>query len=171
MSELAEIWKPAFDWEAFYEVSDHGRIRSKPRSYGNRRRGGSILKHILNDRGYPCVNLTGEGKRKQRHVHLLVIRTFCGPAPDGFETCHNDGNPLNTHLSNLRYDTPKGNAADRRKHGTHPSGEKNPFSKLTAAHVIKLRTGELSKKQVMAELGVSLGCVDNAKYGATWKHV
>ena len=177
-SENIEVWKDLYGWEAYYEVSDHGRIRSKVRPrkphrglIPRKQRGGKIVKHIFNDRKYPCVNLTGGGKRTQYLVHLAVMRSFFGPAPEGMETCHNDGNPANTHISNFRYDTRKNNHADKILHGRAQRGENNGLARLTTEYVLKLRSRELTEQQVMAELGVSKGCVNKAKYRTTWKHV
>jgi hypothetical protein len=46
-------------------------------------------------------------------VHRVVLTAFRGPCPIGMEGCHADDNPLNNDLSNLRWDTPHGNAQDR----------------------------------------------------------
>jgi hypothetical protein len=35
------------------------------------------------------------------------------------EGCHWNGNPADNRLTNLRWDTPAGNAADRERHGTN----------------------------------------------------
>lgn len=43
---------------------------------------------------------------------------FVGPCPDGMEVCHNDGNPENNRVENLRYGTRSDNMRDKRKHGT-----------------------------------------------------
>lgn len=176
MSDL-ETWVDLFQWEAFYQVSDLGNVRSKNRilkKYPHskpRYIGGVILKHILNDRGYPCVNLTDGARRKQYHIHLAVMRSFKGPCEKGLEVCHNDGNPLNTALSNLRYDTRQNNNADMVAHGTRLYGESVPNARLNSFYVKELRTGSLTMEQVMRLCGVSLGCVSKAKYRQTWKHV
>lgn len=49
-----------------------------------------------------------------------MLTAFVGPRPDGMVTCHNDGNPANNNLSNLRWDTQSNNQLDAVKHGTHP---------------------------------------------------
>lgn len=176
MSDM-ETWVDLFQWEEFYEVSNFGNVRSKHRilkKYPHskpRYIGGVILKHFLNDRGYPCVNLTDGVRRKQYHVHLAVMRSFFGPAPDGLEVCHNDGNPSNTHISNFRYDTHKNNQADMRIHGTQQAGEKNPYAKMTAEIALKYRSGEISEQEAMTLTNMSLSGIRKVKYRCTWKHV
>jgi flavin-dependent thymidylate synthase len=46
-----------------------------------------------------------------------MLESFVGQAPDGTQACHNDGNPLNNTLENLRWDTAQGNADDRVRDG------------------------------------------------------
>ena len=76
-------------------------------------------------RGYQRVVLSepNRGKREE-FVHVLVLKAFIGPCPDGTECCHNDGNPANNAISNLRWDTRSGNIFDAVRHGTHHSASK-----------------------------------------------
>jgi hypothetical protein len=43
---------------------------------------------------------------------------FVGPAPEGMEGCHYNGDPTDNRLENLRWDTRKANVADAIRHGT-----------------------------------------------------
>lgn len=54
-----------------------------------------------------------------------MLTAFVGPCPDGMEGCHNDGDPHNNRLDNLRWDTRANNARDAIRHGTHPWLKKN----------------------------------------------
>lgn len=45
------------------------------------------------------------------------------------EVAHKDGDKTNCAISNLRYDTPTGNAADKIVHGTAPIGVHNGMAK------------------------------------------
>ncbi len=65
------------------------------------------------------VCLSREGQNHPRLVHRLILLAFVGECPDGLQACHYDGDKSNCRLSNLRYDTPKGNAADKVRHGTN----------------------------------------------------
>jgi hypothetical protein len=64
---------------------------------------------------------------------------FIGPKPDGMVVCHNDGDKLNNHYANLRYDTHKSNASDMLLHGTRPLGERVHNAKLTDDQVREIR--------------------------------
>lgn len=117
-----ERWLPVPGWEGFYEVSDHGRVRSLARIVP--RAGGSHLpvrakvrKPQVDGNGYLQVTLCREGEKHWQKIHVLVLLAFVGPRPDGLFACHNDGVPKNCHLSNLRWDTPSSNMHDRVAHG------------------------------------------------------
>lgn len=123
-SDLTQIvnerWESIPGWEGLYEASDHGRVRSlHKRSQAKQTPDGRILKAQTNKNGYAQVDLYKNGKRRMSYVHELVCLAFHGLRPDGMEVCHNDGNPANNRLENLRYDTTGENAYDRVRHGTH----------------------------------------------------
>lgn len=79
---------------------------------------GRQLKVFIDDKGYPRTGLSRAGKSKLVLVHRLILLAFVGPCPPGMEGCHEDGDPLNCTLANLRWDTPKANKADSIRHGT-----------------------------------------------------
>jgi hypothetical protein len=119
MIELRDI--PGY--EGYYQVSDDGQVKSIERKAGVR--GGGfrtvperILKQCVSSNGYRQVNLHADGVMTSLLVHRLVMLAFVGECPLGYEVCHNNGNSADCRLTNLRYDTRRGNAADRRRHGT-----------------------------------------------------
>lgn len=115
-----EEWRPVAGYEGSYEVSDHGNVRSIDRMIINKigykqRYRGKLLAPRATAEGYLRVGLPHADKR----IHRLVLEAFVGPCPEGMEACHNDGNPANNHLGNLRWDTPSANNYDQVRHGTH----------------------------------------------------
>lgn len=109
MSNLGEIWMDVPDYVGTYQVSNYGRVRSVDRTdrLGRKKKGQLLAQH--NDAsGRPTVGLRG----KIRRVCRLVLLAFVGPAPEGMECCHNDGNPGNNRLENLRWDTRSSNTLD-----------------------------------------------------------
>ena len=134
------MWKPIPGFEGYYEVSDVGAVRSVDRvlSSGRPRRG-KVLSLKASKHGHRCVRLCRDGVQTWHWVHRLVLLTFKGPPPHlGMEGAHNNGVPGDNRLGNLRWDTPKGNAADRKIHGTEMLGEKNPRAKLTDRQVAEV---------------------------------
>lgn len=116
-----ERWLPVPEHEGLYEVSDYGRIRSLDRvsEYAGRRR--RIRGRILRPRpmlsGHLQVHLAKDGVNENRLVHHLVLLAFVGPRPDAMEGCHNDGDPANNRVGNIRWDTRSANCYDRVRHG------------------------------------------------------
>lgn len=111
---------------------------------------------------------------RSEFVHRLVLEAFVGPCPDGMECCHDDGNPENNHLSNLRWDTRQANSLDRIKHDRHMPGERNPSAKLNSKSVscIRLeREGGVSIAILAREFSVSESAIRFVCERKTWRHV
>lgn len=174
---MVEIWKPLANMP-YYEVSNMGRLRSYlPRhKYGGRLVVPRLVKtERVDDGGYIRVDLyvyaaDGTKKRKHFHLHRLVLETFVGPPPaPGMHGCHGDGDKLNCRLTNLRWDTPAGNAADKIKHGTLLDGERHYNHKLTAEQVAEIkaktdwRKGDVTA--MASRFGVSPHAVTKVKTG------
>ena len=147
-----ERWLPVVGYEGLYEVSDHGRVRGMDRVVirGNGApqtiRGrvlagkpvrGSHLQVALRRPGHPS---------DYKYVHALVMIAFVGPYPDGMNVCHNDGNPKNNHLSNLRYGTHTDNMRDMLKHGTHAETNKTHCPRNHPLAVPNLVPSKLKKR-------------------------
>lgn len=163
---MKEVWAKIKDVEG-YEVSNMGRVRSfwlnrylkeKPQKY---------LKLCLANMGYYVVNLN---RGNTRLVHRLVLETFTGET--GEHCCHNNGIKTDNRLSNLRWDTAKGNAKDKDKHGTRWIGSKSKKSKLNKKVVRKMReeyaTGKFSQRELAKKYGVSQTTAGDAINGTTW---
>ncbi|MFD3594264.1 NUMOD4 domain-containing protein [Nocardia sp. NPDC058640] len=109
-----EIWMRIPGFDDRYEASSDGRIRS---NWSNKQR---VLGTRTTDAGYVTVSLRCGGKAFTRTVNRLVALAFYGePADPSYHACHNDGDKSNNQVSNIRWDTPSGNAADKLVHGTN----------------------------------------------------
>jgi hypothetical protein len=107
-------------------------------------------------------------------VHRLVATQFI-PNPFGHKwVAHNDGNPKNNHVSNLRWDTAAANHADKRRHNTMLCGTQHPMHKLTEADVKAARrranSGE-THSSIAEDFVVDRSVLSRAIRGATWAHV
>ena len=119
-----EEWRDIPGYEGHYQVSDHGRVRSLDRvvQHRNGRKSsikGRTLKPAIHVAGYPYFSLYINNMPKRRTAHSLVLESFVGPRPNGMEGCHADGEPMNSHVDNLRWDSSSSNNQDRVRHGTH----------------------------------------------------
>lgn len=113
---MTEIWKDIPGYEGRYQASTEGRIRSidhfVPCAHGHQRMvHGRILRPAASVRDphlYVCLGHKAAGTP----VHQLVAATFIGPRPNGYDTRHLDGNPVNNRATNLAYGTRTENILD-----------------------------------------------------------
>lgn len=130
----------------------------------------------LADHGYVKVSLFVDGQGKvDKYVHQLVLEAFVGPCPEGMEACHDpDRTRTNNTLSNLRWDTRKGNIADKVTHGTQPFGEDVHCAKLTESQVAEAReryaAGDVTMQAIADDLGVNQITAFDFIRGKTWPH-
>jgi hypothetical protein len=177
MSALhTETWRPIPGHEG-YSVSSHGNVRSEPRTLTRSdgrpyRVAGRILSAPVRHRdGYREVNLCALGSNRVRCVHQLVLLAFVGPRPDGMQGCHGDGNKLNNHVENLRWDTPAANSADSIAHGVTPRGESAPNARLTEAQALAIRADGRVHTRIAADYGITSSHVSSIKSRRTWAHI
>lgn len=179
-----EVWLPVVGYCGTYEVSSHGRVRSCARSWSQLNRWGvvaprfwpeRILKQTV-DRGRYAygrlqVKLCSRDKQITRLVHQIVAEAFIGPRPAGMEVAHNDGNPANNHVSNLRYATPRENTHDKVRHGTILAGSAVATAKLTSDQVASIRSmvGKRTLQSMADEFGVSIAQVSRVANGKQWR--
>lgn len=169
------MWKAIPGFEGFYEVSDHGRVRSLDRVITDtlgrvRRLKGQLRQPQVRPDGYVQVNLSS-GEADVRYVHELVLTTFVGPAPEGQECRHRDGARGNNCLVNLHYGTRVENQADRVAHGTDLRGEAVYGAKLNPDAVIEIRRSRARLDDLAEQYGVCRTTIKLARARKTWAHV
>ena len=152
-----ETWKEIPGWQGYYEVSDHGRVRSVGRvvqlsNGATRRLNGKLLRPAANN-VYPRVVLCRNKERHTHYVHTLVLLAFVGERPAGMECLHKDGNPKNNRLENLRWGTPSENNLDIIAHGNSHSLNKTHCPR---GHL--LQQPNLIKSQLKAGKRQCLAC-------------
>lgn len=114
----------------------------------------------------------------KKYIHRLVLETFIGPCPKGMECCHNDGNPENNNLNNLRWDTHSSNNKDAVRHGTWKNtwmkGENHPQAKLTFDDVKEIRKlyqdKILSQTNLAKNYGVTQATISRIVLNQTWNY-
>jgi hypothetical protein len=156
-----------------YEVSDQGRVRSwraRSRSIPH------VLSPSATDRGYLGVSLFKPGDRQvhRKLVHRLVALAFL-PNPHGLsDVAHNNGQPSDCRLSNLRWATHQDNQLDMRRHGTMQDGERCCTAKLTRWQAQRVRrecaTGPRGTQARLARaLGISPAQINRIAKGRRWR--
>ena len=153
-----------------YRVGDDGSVWSS-RNYGRDPERWRRLKPTVK-RGkvpYLVVGLRAgsTGPVSALHVHSLVLGAF-GPArPEGCICCHNDGDPANNRIGNLRWGTYASNSADTRKHGRQ-------WSKLQPKDILELRRMAregVAQPRLAERFGISQATVSRIILGKAWAHI
>lgn len=128
----------------------------------------------VNRQGYLYFTACKSGFRKSLTLHRQILIAFCGEPQKGEEACHNNGNRLDNRIENLRWDSRKGNSADRLKHGTMLTGNRNPSAKLDEAKVREIRRLRLAgktNKMIALEFGVSWHTISAIARKVIWTDV
>jgi hypothetical protein len=131
VEDRTERWLPVVGYEDYYEVSDHGRVRSLGRWIDTISRWGGPHRYfkpgrVLREKrkknplhAYANVILSVDAKPDTRQVHHLVLEAFVGPCPPGMEACHGPAGLFDNSLANLRWDTFSENMHDVVRSGNH----------------------------------------------------
>lgn len=110
----SQNWKPIDGYLGFYEVSDHGMVRSINRAASlpngkTKKISGRTLSPKRHSQGYQFVCLSKDGKVKNRYIHRLVAIAFI-PNPSGLsEVNHLSGNKQDNNVDNLQWVTHRDN--------------------------------------------------------------
>jgi hypothetical protein len=178
MTEIEE-WKPVpiSGYCENYEVSSFGNVRRRTDALRGPAKRGDVIAHRCQKYryGHTQVSLCHNSQYIYPLVHRLVMLAFGPPAPSpGLMVCHNDGDPKNNRLSNLRWDDAKGNMADQTRHGTLRRGSQRNNAKLTEETVAEIRrmaAAGVKQRELAKRYGVSDIVVSFAVNRKTWKHV
>ena len=174
-------WRLVVGYEAFYEVSDQGDVRSLPRRVGakdggTRVRKPHVLRPIVWKNQHWRVRLTdASGVAKERKVHHLVAAAFLGPRPAGMGALHKDDDKSRNCLANLYYGTPAQNTRDKMANGKHrygiSLGEKHGQSRLTEKdipEILRMREGGMTFRALAAAFDMSEMAIQSVVRGRSW---
>jgi hypothetical protein len=102
-----EIWKDIPGYEGLYQISNTGKIKSlefyKKNEFKKYKTKERILSQHINDKGYYCVDLYKDGKRKKFKSHRLVLLSFLGES--SLIINHINGIKTDNRVENLEYCT------------------------------------------------------------------
>ncbi len=182
-----DTWKtiPGFDQ---YEINQRGEVRSwrkKARSWRNPdetlgwRQTPILIKGSETGFGYTAYILRDEiGKPCRRMAHRLVAIAFLGFPVDKTLTdvAHNDGNPRNNSVENLRWATHRDNQLDMNNHGTMQNGEKCITAKISKEQAVDIRERAKSgprgiQRRLASEYGISVAQVCRITNSTRWRSI
>ena len=182
-----KTWKPINVFE-HYEINQFGKVRSwrkKSREWRNPdaksgwRDEPVILKGTATPLGYVAYILRDSaGKPTRRMAHRLVAIAFLGLPDDKrlTDVAHNDGNPGNNHVDNLRWATHRDNQLDMRKHGTMQDGEKCVTHKISEQEAKEIRDRVKNgprgtQVKIAEEYGISKAQVCRIANSTRWRGI
>ena len=139
---------------------------------------GRVIKQRINEKGYPCVSLSIDGKQKYISVHRLVAMRFI-PNPDN-KPCvnHINRNRKDPHVSNLEWVTHQENVrhsvvnGGRKTYKRNNTGKNNPNSRLTPGHIeaiIDLNNIGYSQNRLAALFSVTQSTICKIVNKQLWK--
>jgi hypothetical protein len=157
-----EIWKDCID-NTNYQISNHGRVRSKDKQVSGRNNSiatkkGKILSPA-NFNGYLGVKFSEHSGTTTALIHILVAKAFI-PNPEN-KCCvnHKYGDKHNNYYKDLEWSTYSENMYHASKTGLTKTGEKHYNSKLSNEQVIEIKekytTGNYSHSSLGKEYGVT----------------
>ena len=137
---------------------------------------GAELRQSTTAKGYKVVNVYINGIRFLRFVHRLILETYIGYCPEGFQCRHLNGNKDDNRLRNLCWGTPSDNIKDKLKHGKkYNQGINHPQTKLVERDVRLIihsfNDGAYSAPELAAHFGLTRGSIYRIIYRKTWSGV
>lgn len=166
-----EEWRDVIGYEALYQVSNLGRVKSFFKGVFK------IRKPVLSKPGYFGINLYKNNLSKIIRIHILVAQAFI-PNPEGKpEVNHRFGNKRDNRVSELEWMTGSENKQHAYDIGLKKSGSDHPRAKFTAEQVRYIRNvcipgdKEYGISALARKFGVSIGTISEMYHGDTYKNI
>ena len=146
-----EVWKDVAGYEGHYEVSSHGRCRSKAGRVvicknGVKRKWKQKYYGSKNEQGYIRITLYLNGQCKKVFLHRLVAEAFL-PKVEGKDFVnHKDGNKENNRPDNLEWVT----ITENNRHAI-AMGLNDPRHRITLIHKETGRQHAFKSKKAASE--------------------
>ena len=154
---MDEVWLPVVGYEAFYEVSNLGRVKKLRRmqNFGKRpiEFPELILRQFVKPNGYTRVILSVDDKPKDMYVHRLVATCFCEKPIEASKLVvnHKNGIKNDNRAENLEWCTYSANSRHAYATGLHVMTEatKKKLSDVKKG-IPKSEEGKANMRKAMA---------------------
>jgi hypothetical protein len=175
-----EIWKPIPEYGFWYEISNHGNVRSYIRANGGRRIKKDVplvLTAQYSEKfAYLSVQLSkGMGVVNSCPIHIIVARTFVkNPKPKKYKYVnHIDGDKLNNYYENLEWCTQGENQKHAYDNGLRkrPNGQLNGRCVLTEDQVLEIFNSNWNMYKLASKYGVEMATILSIRNGRNWSYL
>jgi hypothetical protein len=168
-----EIWRDIPGYEGRYQASTMGHIRSVTRYIAGRSRNGTPFVRkcigVTLQPGRYCksghVSVILGRRTSGKQVHRLIALTYLGDVPEGKEVLHNNGDPTDNRLCNLRYGTRTENILDVYRAGRRWRALNTDDVQEIRGYLLAGETGAA----IARRMRISQSCVSAVKTGRTFK--
>jgi hypothetical protein len=149
---MEEIWKDIEGYEAIYQVSNTGQVKSLKSLHAE---SGLILKIHNQIKGYSRVNLWKKGVCKSATIHRLVAMSFIENKDNKNQVNHKDGVKSNNCVENLEWCNASQNMIHAYKIGLKKPNvlsktHREKMSEINSKNIIDVFTGVVYKSIRMA---------------------
>lgn len=126
--------------------------------------------------GHRSLRLTKDKVIKKYSIHYLVMITYVGPRPEGYEINHKNGIKWDNRLENLEYVTPSENILHAYRTGLKKPirGEQHHASKLKKEDIPVIKrlaeTTDMTQGEIGKLFGVTNGEISNIIRGTSWSY-
>lgn len=183
-----EIWLDCPEYEKVYQVSNLGRVRSKPifiRHDGIFGDENGYIKHVkiknqtVNRYGYLTTKLCYDGKCRRLTIHRLVAKAFLTNENNYNQVNHINGNKFDNRLDNLEWVSASQNIQHAYDTGLmtseHMQGSKHFNAKVNEEDVIEMRrlydNKEMKIKQISEKYNIGVSTTYDICKRKTWKNI
>ena len=174
---MSEQWKPALDFEGYYEVSSEGRVKRV--AYSDNSQIGAIMAPRRKASGYINLRLSMNGTVSEVPAHRMVAMAFLDRIPGKNDVNHKNGVRDDNRVENLEWCNPSENALHKFRVLGHVSkgrglpGSGQTQAKLTETdipQIIDLYRQGMRQQDIAAQFHVSKTLIGNIVRGENWKH-
>ena len=174
-----EYWSDIPNYEGYYQVSNHGNVRSLNRSVvqqnGRKQfiKGKTIKPHLTN-KGYFKVHLWRDGKKISRSIHRLVAMAFLANSLNKPQVNHINGCKTDNNLCNLEWNTQSEQQIHAYQNGLQARGEKHHYAKLSLEEVIQIKQSlksQVLQKDLAAKFNISQQTISAIKTNSRWNDI
>ena len=147
-----------------YEISDLGQIRNW--------RGNILAGHRAGWKlAYRYITLTKNRHSSSRSIGRLVLTTFAGPAPDGYECRHLNGVHHDDRLANLAWGTHSENLLDQRRHDTWWKTGRQKLVPDDITTIFGMRAEGMTQTRIAHRMGVQQPQISRILSGESWRYL